>query len=165
MGPQNRDIRAREANRALLSRFHAEHEALRQMVDSLVTRIHELAASGGGGGERALARTEVRGLVGELEERLPRHFADLERAGFLSHAVDQAPRLSRRADTLRAESQELARWLEALGERTRNAGSTRKRWQQLDVACHRFAEVFHEHEYSENALICEAWEDDIGAVD
>jgi iron-sulfur cluster repair protein YtfE (RIC family) len=165
MGPQNPDIRAREANRARLNRFHAEHEELRQMVDTLVTRIHEVAAGGGSGGERALARTEVQRLIGELEERLPRHFANLERAGFLSHAVDQAPRLSRRADTLRAESQELARWLEDLGKRTRNAGSTRKRWQQLDVACHRFAEVFHEHEYSENALICEAWVDDIGAVD
>jgi iron-sulfur cluster repair protein YtfE (RIC family) len=165
MGTQDGEIRARDAKRALLSRFHAEHEALRRLVDALAARIHEVAAGGPSGAERALARAEVQAMIDELEARLSRHFADEERVGFLSHAVDQAPRLSRRAESLRAESQAIARWLATLGAHTRNAGSTRRRWQQLDVACHRFAEVFHEHEYSENALICEAWVEDIGAVD
>jgi hypothetical protein len=156
---------ASEAKRALLSRFHAEHEDLRRMLDTLVTRIHELAVDTDGGASAALARTEVQWLIGELEERLPRHFADVESAGFLSLAIDQAPRLSRRAEVLRDESRALARWLSLLGERMRSAGSLKKRWQKLDIDCHRFAEIFHEHEYSENALICEAWVDDIGAVD
>jgi len=165
MESQSREMSSPEAKHALLSRFHEEHEELRKMLDLLVTRIHELAVDSDGGASAALARTEVQWLIGELEERLPKHYAEVERVGFLSLATDQAPRLSRRADLLRDESRALARWLLILGERMRSAGTTQKRWQKLDIDCHRFAEIFYEHEHSENALICEAWVDDIGSVD
>ena len=104
------------------------------MLRSLRKRVRDAAAGSGKDSEGARARSEAESLLGELEERLPRHFATEERAGFLSEAVNQAPRLSRRADELRAE-------------------------------CRRFTEAYHDHESRENALIHEAWTEDIGAVD
>ena len=104
-------------------------------------------------------------MLGELEQRLPHHFAAEERVGFLSEAVNQAPRLSRRADELRAECAQLAEGLTSLHTRMRSAGRATRRWQELDTECRRFAEAYHDHESRENQLIHEAWAQDVGAVD
>jgi iron-sulfur cluster repair protein YtfE (RIC family) len=154
--------RSGEPARELLKRFHEEHAALHDMLRSLRQRVREAAASAG---EGARARSEVGSLLGELAERLPRHFATEERAGFLSEAVNQAPRLSRRADELRAECAQLAAGVAALRTRMRSAGRATRRWQELDAECRRFAEAYHDHESRENQLIHEAWSEDIGAVD
>jgi hypothetical protein len=167
MGPQQEERQGRigEPQPELLKRFHEEHGKLHRMLRSLRTRVRDAAASSSEDAEGARARSEAESLLAELEERLPRHFASEERAGFLSEAVDQAPRLSRRADQLRAECPVLAAGLASLGARMRRAGPATRRWQELDAECHRFAEAFHDHEYRENALIHEAWVEDIGAVD
>jgi hypothetical protein len=154
-----------EPQRELLKRFHEEHDELRGMLRSLGKRVRDAAASGAEGADGARARSEAASLLGELEQRLPHHFATEEQAGFLSEAVTQAPRLWRRADELRAECAVLAEGLTSLGTRMRSAGRRTRRWQELDAECRRFAEAYHDHESRENQLIHEAWSEDIGAVD
>lgn len=151
-----------EPQRELLKRFHAEHDELHAMLHSLRKRVRD-AAAGAGAGSRA--RSEAESLVGELEQRLPRHFATEERAGFLSEAVSQAPRLSKRADELRAECARLAEGLSALRTHMRGAGRATRRWQELDAECRRFAEAYQDHESREDQLLHEAWSVDVGSVD
>jgi hypothetical protein len=154
-----------EPQRELLKRFHEEHDELHGMLRSLRKCVRDAAASAAEGAEGTRARSEAASLLGELEQRLPHHFATEERAGFLSEAVDQAPRLSRRADELRAECAQLAEGLASLHTRMRSAGRATRRWQELDAECRRFAEAYHDHESRENQLIHEAWAEDVGAVD
>jgi iron-sulfur cluster repair protein YtfE (RIC family) len=164
--PKNQpEGRSGEPKLELLKRFHEEHERLHDMLRSLRKRVRDAAAGSGAGNEGARARSEAESLLGELEERLPRHFATEERAGFLSEAVNQAPRLSRRAEELRAECAQLAEGLASLRTRMRSAGRATRRWQELDAECRRFAEAYLDHESRENDLIHEAWVEDIGAVD
>jgi predicted RNase H-like nuclease (RuvC/YqgF family) len=157
--------RSGEPQRELVERFHREHDELQGMLRALRERVRDAAARTGTGGGGARARSEAESLAGELEQRLPQYFTAEERVGFLSEAVNQAPRLSRRADALRAECAQLAEGLSALRTRMRSAGRATRRWQDLDAECRRFAEAYHDHESRENQLIHEAWSVDVGSVD
>jgi len=154
--------RALEGQRNALRRFHAEHATLRRSLDELVARMHAIAQ---GTANDAGSRAEARWLFTELEERLPRHFVDEERFGFLSTAIELAPRLSKRADTLRAEHHMLRDHLDALAFHVRDAGADPARWKELEVACGAFAEQIAEHENREDELILEALSEDLGAAD
>lgn len=152
----------REGQRNALRRFHAEHAELRRSLDELVARMHAITE---GIANDAGPRAEARWLFAELEERVPRHFADEERFGFLSNAIELAPRLSRQADDLRAEHGALRAQLDALAFHVRDAGADPVRWEELEGACEAFAEQLGDHEERENELILEALTEDPGAVD
>jgi iron-sulfur cluster repair protein YtfE (RIC family) len=151
----------REGQRNALRRFHAEHLELRRSLEELLALMHAIAE---GVDNDACARAEARWLFAELEERLPRHFADEERLGFLSDAIELEPRLSQRAGDLRAEHGALRAQLDALAFCVRDAAADPTHWAELECACDAFAEQLAEHEEHEDELILAALIEDRGAA-
>jgi hypothetical protein len=111
---------------------------------------------------------EFADLLCQLRDQLAMHFALEEAFGYFEDALDVAPQLSRQADLLRAQHQVL---YVAICEIAEEAEQLLYHETPVDLRAEmrdRFAgfyEEFQDHEACENALILEAFDDDIGVGD
>ncbi len=107
-------------------------------------------------------------LFEKLRDQLAMHFSLEEAYGYFDDALDVAPRLSRRADQLRSQHGELYSQLCALTDRAEQLlyhETTDAAVSQLAADFRHFCESFHKHELSENDLILEALDEDLGGGD
>ena len=111
---------------------------------------------------------EMADLFGELRDQLAMHFSLEEAFGYFEDALDVAPRLSEQADLLKAQHQGLYM---SICEIADEADQILYQETEIDLRseiCERFAEFFDQfsdHEACENALILEAFDQDIGVGD
>ncbi len=155
----------REAERADLKRFHSEHEVLRSRIEALLERIAAARRHCDETGRDEGRGQEAQRLVRDVAERLNAHFEDEERVGFVSHAADVAPRLSRRAESLVEEHEGFRADLAELAAEVRASGDSAQRWAEVESSARSLADALRRHEAAEAELIQEALLLDVGAGD
>ncbi len=121
------------------------------------------------------AETSRHGQVGKfadvlsaLRDQLAMHFALEEAYGYFDDAVTEAPRLSTRASRLRDEHRELFTGLCRLLDQVEHARLRHGKHRvpaKIEQVFTEFHQAFQRHESDENALILEAFNDDIGTGD
>lgn len=114
---------------------------------------------------RDATRRQVAMRLKELTQQVLNHFDHEETGGYFGEAIDTAPQLSERADALLAEHAQLAEKLVALQHRADTQISSTRWWHALEQDFNDFMDRFSAHEKAENALLQEAYFDDIGAED
>jgi len=114
---------------------------------------------------RDATRRQVATRLKELTQQVLDHFDHEESGGYFGEAIDAAPRLSERADALLAEHAQMAEQLVALQHRAATQISSTRWWHALESDFIDFMDRFSAHEKAENALLQEAYFDDIGAED
>jgi hypothetical protein len=111
---------------------------------------------------------EAAHVLAALRDQLAMHFALENAYGYLADVVDYAPRLCDRAhamlaehDTLFVQCAQLVDRAESIvAHETRDSGRRRLAWEFFE-----FQRKFQDHESRENALIMDAFEEDIGVGD
>lgn len=148
-------------NAAFLQEIKDDNRELRQLLRRAATNVSV----------PHLRRGQSRELVdvlSQLCDQLAMHFALEEAFGYFEDAVDIAPRLSQRADELRAEHESLFRILCDMVEHAEQVlyrESSRGVMRGIALRFNAFHDQFQEHETRENELILEAFDEDIGVGD
>ena len=121
----------------------------------------------------AEAQTPTRDQLGQLEEavrclreHLRNHFAQEEEGGFLEEAITRMPRLAAAAAAIMKQHPDLLAELDELADNLREMRATGDisavAWQQArrDYEC--FAVHMQAHERSENAVVQDGYNEDLG---
>jgi hypothetical protein len=111
---------------------------------------------------QAMDRAGVAGLVDDLVQQVLEHFQHEEQGGYFAEAIEAAPRLNDRANMLLGEHAEMARQLVTLQRRVTTEAAGPRWWRRLDEGYSAFVKQFLIHEAAENALLQEAYCEDIG---
>ena len=138
--------------------FEMIKEEHHELVGVMGEIRHLLAAE-----ERDLDKLEA--LIIQLCDLVESHFKNEEAGGYLSEAIEQAPRLSERADQLHDQHRVLWEELQGLRTLTEQRENSDPWWQQLHAALETFARDLLTHEAREDDLVQEAFTDDIGSKD
>lgn len=143
----------------ILGHVLAEHRDLFNLMHSVETVF---AASGPPTPERRAAALESLHM---LRDHLADHFTQEERGGFLEEAMTRVPRLSAAVRSIVAQHPallaELDRVIEELGIVTAGADS----WPRAAHAFDAFATHMSAHERSENAVVQDGYNEDLGLVE
>ncbi|MCA9236676.1 MAG: hemerythrin domain-containing protein [Planctomycetales bacterium] len=134
---------------------HADH---RQLAGLLSDIRAEFDAE-----ERSKRRLEK--IVTTLSELCEAHFRREEEGGYMREAVQQAPQLSARARTLGEEHEELQEQIEKLRILIHSGVESSAWWIRVQSDFAAFAKQISRHESEENALLQEAFSQDIGTKD
>ena len=137
---------------------HAAHRRLHARFDDVDAALATTSADASGTEHRAA-------VVDRLEQgalALIEHFAQEESEnGFFSEALAAEPRLHARVEQLRSEHPALQRELTALIDEARAAADA-EAWSAATRRYRAFADGLRRHENAENAIVAEAFGDDIG---
>ncbi len=104
-------------------------------------------------------------LVKDLRDRLAFHFRLEEAYGYFEDPISVAPRLSERVEDLRVEHGEMLAEVTRIAEMMDERSCENSTATELDAAeqmCREFLDRFELHETQENALIVQAFNEDIG---
>lgn len=108
-------------------------------------------------GRSAAARAALAGL----REHLQSHFAQEEAGGFLEESITRVPRLAAAARRVMADHAALLGELDGLIE-TLTAPDSAAARDRVANGCERFMQHMIEHERSENAIVQEGYNEDLG---
>ena len=131
---------------------HRELKALMERIDQVLDT-------------RSLTIAEAGKLLGELGDRLIKHFAFEEEGGYFGDALLQAPRLVSRANDLLAQHPKMCRQADKLCQLAMAKENSERWWQTTAERFRAFKEELLLHEQQENGLIQEAYHQDIGDND
>jgi hypothetical protein len=154
----------------ILGHVLAEHRDLFQLMQSVRSAF---AARGAPTPDR---RTELLGCLRDLREHLREHFTREEQGGFLEESVNRVPRLSaavrsilRQHPSLLAELdgviEALAAEAATVGDETADAARRADQWQRADQAFELFSAHMAAHERSENTVVQEGYNEDLGLAE
>jgi hemerythrin len=147
-------------NAAFLQEIKQENQRLREILAALRQLI--LKSVERNGHPRRLVE-----LLDELCDQLALHFSLEESYGYFEDAIDAAPRMAERAESLRGEHVTLFDTIREIA----NDAEEAVRGQLphvLEFIGERFCDfdaALERHESQENALVFEAFDDDIGVGD
>ncbi len=152
----------------ILGHLLAEHHDLFHLMHSVQSR---LAIAGLPGPPSPEHRADVLESLHHLREHLGDHFAQEELGGFLEEAVTRMPRLSAAMRSIIAQHPgllaELDRVIDALTmvEKSRGFAAGAKPWSAAVHAFEAFAANMAAHERSENMVVQEGYNEDLGLVE
>jgi hemerythrin len=132
-----------------------EHRLLCEMMDSVGQTIAAHQAS------RAVVIT----VLDDFIQHILCHFEHEESGGYFAEAIEVAPRLSERANELLDQHPQMAAQLASLRRQAEKTDLDVLWWRELDERFYQFVECFQRHEEAENALLMDAYTDDIAAED
>ena len=132
-----------------------EHEALREKL----RYIHEVLAAHDTPGEK------LAGLLRNLHDALEVHFANEEFHGFFGEITAHAPHLKCSADKLCAEHQGMLHRASELARFAAAGTGSEAWWRELKSGFQVFSKQLMHHESHENALLQQAYQEDIGTND
>ena len=104
-------------------------------------------------------------LLGDLRDQLAVHFSLEEAYGYFDEAVDIAPQLSIRAESLRAQHAALFKEICDLSDRIVEVRHEEESVTRFLNSLTRFRHDFERHEELELKLILESLDDDLGVCD
>ncbi|MBX3433036.1 MAG: hemerythrin domain-containing protein [Pirellulales bacterium] len=104
-------------------------------------------------------------LVTQLAELCEGHFQREEEGGYMREAVQQAPQLASRAKTLGDEHEPLQEAIEKLRILVHSGVESAAWWVRVQSDFSSFAKTISRHESEENALLQEAFTQDVGTKD
>jgi hypothetical protein len=137
-----------------------EHRELRELIEK-ISHTLSLLISGGHSSDRPSPVTVV-DLLEDFRSKLQLHFAREMKGGYLSEALAVAPRLRRKAARLYEQHAPLAKLASEIPQRARTAGSSDREWRAVARRFSKLRSAFLKHEAGEDALVQEAFMDDIG---
>ena len=143
------------ADPVIMGHILAQH---RELHCQLVAVKAALADPGPWDAPRAAA---VRAALATLRDHLRCHFAQEEAGGFLEESITRVPRLSAAAREVVAQHPALLEELDGLIE-TLDAPDSAAARDRLAAGCERFMQHLLEHERSENAIVQEGYNEDLG---
>lgn len=143
----------------ILGHVLSEHQDLFRRIMAV---RHALAAEPPSGDDR-LAPLEH--CLRSLRDHLECHFRQEEAGGFLEEAVTRMPRLGPSVAAVIAQHPALLAELDALIASLRSSADLTMAWQQAARAFENFAANLMAHERSENAVVQEGYNEDLGLVD
>jgi hypothetical protein len=109
---------------------------------------------------------QVGDLLGQLGDRLIKHFALEEEGGYFAEAVLHAPQLVSKANALLAQHPRICTQAVTMArEIRRQQAADEDWWQQTAIRFRAFREELLRHERHENGLLQEAYTQDLGAHD
>ena len=129
------------------------------------TRLHGLLVGARDALQRRLTASAIGDLLDELSGHIGPHFAHEEEGGFFDEIIATAPHLKSRAESLLAQHAEFLKDMEQMFSRVREVGCSPRWCGDLAEQFEQFACRFLEHERAENALLQQAFNEDIGAPD
>ncbi len=136
-------------------RIADDHRALK----ALLARIDEALD------QRNKSVAEVGDLLGELGDRLIRHFTLEEEGGYFAEALTHAPRLVAKANELLAQHPRMCTRASELVQLASAESPTETWWRQTRERFLAFQEELLKHERAEDGLLQEAYQRDLGAND
>ena len=152
----------------ILGHVLAEHRDLFHLMHSVQSRF---ATAGLPGSPSPEHRADVLESLHHLREHLGDHFAQEELGGFLEEAMTRMPRLSAAVRSIVAQHPsllaELDRVIEQLTivERSGGGAAGAKSWPAALHAFETFASHMAAHERSENTVVQEGYNEDLGLVE
>ena len=132
-----------------------DHQALKDLLARIERALQK----------RDLPIPEVGKLLGELGDRLVKHFELEEQGGYFAEALLQAPRLVARANELLAQHPKMCTQADKLLELAGAEENAEGWWQKTRERFLAFKEEVMRHESKEDGLLQEAYQQDIGAND
>ena len=143
-----------------------QHSSLRALLGATRERLAELVlVLEAEGADPTSEVAAARVLLLDFEHELLAHHSAEERDDYMSAACQQAPRLSRSAESLLREHAELSRSLASIRDDALRVGPVADEWRPISARFELLALALREHEEEENALLTAAFLDDIGTAD
>lgn len=109
----------------------------------------------------ATLRTSLAGL----REHLRAHFEQEERGGFLEESIARMPRLAAAAAVIMREHPALLAEIDALIASLAGAELSTESWTRAGRDFEHFSNTMQAHERSENAVVQEGYNEDLGLLD
>jgi hemerythrin len=148
-------MNVKPTDRQVFEEIRREHEALREKLG----HIHQVVTA------QEVRIDEVTSLLLDLRNALAVHFENEEHKGFFDEITTQAPRLNPHIDRLCSEHQEMLNTASELA-RFASAGGGSDAWRrELNSRFQVFSSQLMHHESEENALLQQAYQEDIGSHD
>ena len=143
----------------ILGHVLAEHH-------DLFLRMHTIAESFADARPPTADRTAatLESLAG-LRAHLATHFEQEERGGFMEESIARIPRLAAAASAVLRQHPELLAELDALIGGLRRGDISDKAWARAGRDFAHFAASMKAHERSENAVVQEGYNEDLGLLD
>lgn len=114
---------------------------------------------------RGVDIAEVGRMLGELGDRLVRHFALEEEGGYFSEALLHSPRLVDQANALMAQHPKMCAQADVLCQVAGAASNAETWWTNTRQRFRAFKEELLRHERAEDGLMQEAYQQDLGSHD
>lgn len=144
---------------AILGHVLAEHRELFQLISQAK---HAFNDTGRPLGKR---REFARETLTTLRHHLADHFAQEERGGFLEEAVTRVPRLGRRMEEILQQHPPLLAELDSLTAALADSQLDPTDWRAIGQQFETFVGHLQAHERSENAVVQEGYNEDLGLAD
>jgi iron-sulfur cluster repair protein YtfE (RIC family) len=133
-----------------------EHRELKELLG----RIDQALA------ERSATIAEIGGLLGQLGDRLIKHFATEEDDGYFAEALTHAPQLISTANQLLAQHPRMSSEAQRIASEAADRPAVGPDWwDQTAERFRAFRDELLKHETRENVLLQEAYSQDIGSHD
>jgi len=132
-----------------------DHRALLQLLE----KIGQVLSAGSGSTE------EVVQMLGQLGDRLVKHFALEEEGGYFAEALAGAPQLISRANELLHQHPRMSAEARKLIELSDKVSDAQQWWKATRTRFEAFRSELLKHEQLENSLLQEAYQRDLGAQD
>ena len=143
----------------ILGHVLAEHR-------ELFTRMQTLKSVFGGPRPTTADRAaETRATLTDLREHLRAHFAQEEQGGFMEESIARMPRLALAAAAIMRQHPALLAELDALIERLSGGDISMEAWARAGRDFEHFSATMSAHERSENAVVQEGYNEDLGLLD
>lgn len=139
-------------------KFHhvqQQHRELADLLSQIETRLEQ----------RSGPIDEVVRLLGQLGDRLIKHFETEEAGGYFAEALTHAPRLFERANALMLQHPKMTLSSRKLAGAVDPETSPEEWWEQTAERFREFRAELHQHERAEDRLIQEVYMRDIGSHD
>ena len=139
---------------------YQENATRHRELKALLARIEQSLA------ERTATIDEVSDLLGQLGDRLVKHFAMEEDGGYFAEVLLHAPQLISKANALLAQHPKMcAQAKEITVEVSAREPAGDDWWEHTGELFRAFREELNRHEKQEDGLLQEAYSRDIGAND
>jgi len=107
----------------------------------------------------------LRAGLGELREHLREHFEQEEQGGFMEESIARMPRLGPAVSAVMRQHPALLAELDALIERLSGGDISAEAWARAGHDFDHFSATMTAHERSENAVVQEGYNEDLGLLD
>ncbi len=143
----------------IMNHVLAEHRDLFQLVS------RAKAAFAGTGRPLAKRREFAVATIESLRAHLHEHFTQEERGGFLEEAVTRIPRLGHRMEEILKQHPALLAELDRLTAALADSRLIEADWLRIGRQFEAFVDHLQAHERSENAVVQEGYNEDLGLGD
>jgi hypothetical protein len=142
----------------ILGHVLAEHR-------ELFTRMQGLKTAFTAPPPNAARAAAARAALADLREHLRVHFEQEEQGGFLEESIARMPRLAPAATAIMRQHPALLAELDALIELLESGDISAETWARAGRAYEHFSTTMQAHERSENAVVQEGYNEDLGLLD